>query len=46
MDDYERFIQLHLSQLQKIPDHLWRALHYKLQAEVPSHTTDNSIFMK
>ena len=34
MDEYERFLRLHHSQLQKIPEHLWRTLHYKLQAEV------------
>ena len=34
MDDYEQFRQLHLTQLRRVPEHLWTALHYKLQAEV------------
>ena len=33
-DEYERFRQLHHSQLQRIPEHLWERLHYKLQEEV------------
>lgn len=34
MDDYDKFLQLHHSQLQSVPRHLWRGLHHKLQAEV------------
>ena len=34
MDDYEQFLHLHLTQLRRVPEHLWTALHYKLRAEV------------
>ena len=34
MEDYERFLQLHRAQLQRVPEHLWRGVHTKLLAEV------------
>ena len=39
MDDYDKFLQLHHSQLQRVPRHLWRGLHRKLQTEVRTESS-------